>query len=162
MVPRPIVPLSGGSSHAAAGPQPIAIAPASIRHMCFMRTSMIARAGAVGPAPALVPTSPRSPRRIGAHVSVDDFAAGREPGALLLLHLGERALEIFDAQRLPGDHRMQRNAHDPRLLSAVGEELLELIHHRAVVLLAGIALAQEQPDVVDLHAIGNGEHFSAL
>jgi hypothetical protein len=33
-------------------------------------------------------------------IRVDDLAAGREPDAIVLLHLGERALEIVRAQRL--------------------------------------------------------------
>jgi hypothetical protein len=34
--------------------------------------------------------------------------------------VGDGALQVFDAQGLADDHRMQRNAHDPRLLAAVG------------------------------------------
>ena len=62
----------------------------------------------------------------------------------------------------PDDHRMQRDAHDARLLGAVGEELLELVHHRAVVLLAGVALSHVERNVVDLHAIGDRGHLPAL
>src|SRR4029077_15746303 len=59
-------------------------------------------------------------------VGVDDLAAGGEPDALPLLHVRDGALEIFDAQGLADDHRMQRNAHDTRLLAAVGVERIEL------------------------------------
>src|SRR5262245_19656521 len=57
---------------------------------------------------------------------------------------------------------MQRNAHDTRLLAAVGVERIELIDHRAQILLASVTLADEQRDVVDLVAVGNCEHFSRL
>jgi His Kinase A (phospho-acceptor) domain/Histidine kinase-, DNA gyrase B-, and HSP90-like ATPase len=53
-------------------------------------------------------------------IRVDDFASGGEPHAFALLHVGDGALQVFDAQGLADDHRMQRNAHDPRLLAAVG------------------------------------------
>src|SRR2546423_14073768 len=100
--------------------------------------------------------------RIRALVGVDDLAAGGEPDALVFFDLGERALQILNAQRLAGDHRMQRNAHDPRLLLAVGVERLELIDHRPVILLAGVALSDKQRDVVDLHAIPDRYKFPAL
>src|SRR5205085_12065831 len=69
-------------------------------------------------------------RRNRALVGVDDLAAGGEPDALVLLHLGKRALEILDAQRLPDDHGMERKSHDARQLRAVGVEGLELVQHR--------------------------------
>src|SRR5215510_11225737 len=93
-------------------------------------------------------------------VGVDDLTPGGEPHALALLHVSDCALQVFDAQGLADDHRMQRNAHDPRLLAAVGVQRIELIDHRAQILLAGVALAEEERDVVDLVAVGNREHFS--
>src|SRR5437016_3177776 len=89
---------------------------------------------------------------ISALVGVDDLAAGGKPDALVLFDFSDGALQIFDAQGLAGDHRMQRNAHHPRLLLAVGVERLELIDHGAVILLPGVAFANIERDVVDLHA----------
>src|SRR5262249_42021676 len=60
-------------------------------------------------------------------VGVDDLTSGGEPHALALLHVSDGALQVFDAQGLADDHRMQRNAHDPRLLAAVGMQRIELI-----------------------------------
>src|SRR5262249_59674225 len=60
-------------------------------------------------------------------ISVDDLTAGGEPNGIVLLHLGDGPLQIFDAQRLAGDHGMERNAHDSRLLLAVGQQRLELV-----------------------------------
>src|ERR1700694_1145581 len=51
-------------------------------------------------------------------IGVDDLAAGGKPDALMAFDLGDRALQVFDAQRLARDHRMQRNAPDPRLFLA--------------------------------------------
>src|SRR5215467_9818483 len=70
-------------------------------------------------------------------IGVDDLAAGGKPHALVLLHVGDGALQIFDAQRLAGDHRMQGKAQHPWLLAAVGVERVELIDHRGEILLAG-------------------------
>src|SRR5205807_1472487 len=95
-------------------------------------------------------------------IGVDDLASGGEPYALPLLHVGDGALQVLDTQRLAGDHRMQGNAHDPRLLAAVGVQRIELIDHRAQILLAGVALADVERDVVDLIAVGNRKHFSRL
>src|SRR5262249_936662 len=95
-------------------------------------------------------------------VGVDDLAAGGEPDALPLLHVRDGALEIFDAQGLADDHWMQGNTHDTRLLVAVSVSRIELIDRRAQILLAGVTLADEQRDVVDLVAVGNCEHFSRL
>jgi hypothetical protein len=39
-------------------------------------------------------------------IGIDDFAAGGEPDPLMLLHVGDGALEILDAQGLPGNHRV--------------------------------------------------------
>src|SRR5260370_19435257 len=58
---------------------------------------------------------PLSPRRGRLLIGVDDLAAGGKPDAVALLDVGERALEIFYAQRLAGDHRMQRDAQHLRL-----------------------------------------------
>src|SRR5262249_37933175 len=69
---------------------------------------------------------------MSALIGVDDLAAGGKPHGIALLHLGDRALQIFDAQRLAGDHGMERNAHDSRLLLAVGQQRLELIDHGTV------------------------------
>src|SRR5262245_5296856 len=99
-------------------------------------------------------TGYRSPRSHRALEGVDDLAAGGEPHARMLLHVGDRALQISDAQRLADDHRMQRNAHHPRLLAAVRMEGIELVDHRPEILLARVALADEQRDVVDLVAVG--------
>ncbi len=82
MVSRPMVPLSGGSSHAAAGAQPIAIAPMSVGHLAIMRTlALLLRPRApVGAAAALVACCAIAlAGRIGALIGVDDLAAGREP-----------------------------------------------------------------------------------
>src|SRR6266545_4930862 len=136
MVSLDIVPLSGGNSHAEAGAQPIVIAYKSACHLAFMRTSL---SFLLGRGMCTRGTSARLTPRVRAFVGVDDFAAGGEPHALVLLHFGERTLEIFDAQGLPADHRMQGNTHHPRLLRAVGQELLELVHHGPEILLAGIA-----------------------
>src|SRR5262245_65507342 len=57
---------------------------------------------------------------------------------------------------------MERNAHDSRLLLAVGQQRLELVDHGTVILLAGIAFANEERDIVDLHAIRNGKEFPRL
>src|SRR5215813_8611416 len=62
-------------------------------------------------------------------ISVDDLTAGGKPDGIVLLHLGDRPLQIFDAQGLAGDHGMERNAHDSRLLLAVGQQRLELIEY---------------------------------
>ena len=83
-------------------------------------------------------------------IGVDDLTAGGKPDALMLFHLSESALQIFDPQRLAYDHRMERNAHDPRVLLAVGVERLELVDHGAVILLPGVAFPNEQRDIVDL------------
>src|SRR5262249_4900302 len=106
--------------------------------------------------------SPALPHSHRALVGVDDLTPGGEPHALALLHVSDCALQVFDAQGLADDHRMQRNAHDPRLLAAVGVQRIELIDHRAQILLAGVALADVEGDVVDLVAVGNREHFSRL
>src|SRR6267143_153534 len=107
--------------------------------------------------------SPDSLRRgIRTLVGVDDLAAGGKPDALLLFDFGEGALEIFDAQRLPDDHGMKRNSHDPRLLRAVGVKRLELIDHGPQILVPRIAFSNEERDVVDLHAIRNGEELPFL
>src|SRR5258705_7760015 len=95
-------------------------------------------------------------------IRLDDLAAGGEPHALVLLHVSDGALQIFDPQRLAGDHGMQRHAHHPRLLAAVGVEHVELVDHRPEILLAGVALADIERDVVDLVAIGDREHLSRL
>src|SRR4029450_5441254 len=68
-------------------------------------------------------------------IGVNDLAAGGKPHALAFLHVGDGALEIFDAQRLAGDHRMQGHAQHPRLLAAVGVERVELIDNREQILL---------------------------
>src|SRR3989442_6717828 len=105
----------------------------------------------------------RSLRRgIRALVGVDDLAAGGKPDALLLFDFGEGAMEIVDAQRLPDDHGMERNSHDPRLLRAVGVKRLELIHHGPQILVSRVAFSKEERDVVDLHAIRNGEELPFL
>lgn len=39
-------------------------------------------------------------------MGVDDLAFGSKPDALVLFYMSEGALEIFDAQRLPDDHRV--------------------------------------------------------
>ena len=49
-----------------------------------------------------------------------------------------------------------------RGLAAVGVQRIELIDHRAQILLAGVSLAGEERDVVDFVAVGNREHFSRL
>src|SRR5437763_16994781 len=100
--------------------------------------------------------------RIRPLVSVDDLAASGKPDALVFFDLGQGALQILDAQRLAGDHRMQRNAHDPRLLLAVGVECLELVDHRPAILLGGVALSDKERDVVDLHVIRGPYKFPAL
>src|ERR1700750_2148712 len=79
-------------------------------------------------------------------VGVDDLASGCEPYPLTLLHVGDGALQVLDAKRLPDDHRMQRNAHDPRLLPAVGMQRIELIDDRAQILLARVAFAEKERD----------------
>ena len=40
-------------------------------------------------------------------------------------HVGDGALQVFDPQWLPGDHRMQWHAHYSRLFAAVGIERIE-------------------------------------
>src|SRR6266481_4750126 len=95
-------------------------------------------------------------------IGVDDFAPGSKPYALMLLHVRDGALEILDPQRLARDHGMQRNAHDARLLAAVGIERIELVDHGPEVLFARVALADVERDVVDLVAIRDGEHLSRL
>src|SRR6266849_6762947 len=95
-------------------------------------------------------------------IGIDDFAPGCEPYALMLLHVREGALEIFDPQRLARDHGMQRNAHDTRLLAAVGIKRIELVEHGPEVLFARVAFADVERDVVDLVAIGDGEQLPRL
>src|SRR5207253_2527860 len=77
-------------------------------------------------------------------------------------YFAERTLKIFDPQRLPADHRMERNAHDARNFRALRIELLELVHHRSEILLAGVAFAHIEPDVIDLHAVRYGEEVAGL
>ena len=55
---------------------------------------------------------------------------------------------------------MQRNAHDPRLLAAVGVERIELVDNRPQILFAGVAFAYIERDVVDFIAVGDCEHLS--
>src|SRR5262249_31649745 len=74
-------------------------------------------------------------------VGVDDLAPRGEPPPRVLLHVRDRLLEVFDAQRLSGDHRVERNAHHARLLAAVRIEYIELVDDAAQILLAGIAFA---------------------
>src|SRR5215831_16631203 len=62
-------------------------------------------------------------------IGVDDFASGGEADAWSLLHVGDGALEVFDAQRLAADHGVQRNAHDSRVFAAVGVQRIELIDY---------------------------------
>src|SRR5262249_46968571 len=95
-------------------------------------------------------------------VGVDNLASGCEPYALPLFHVGDGAFQVLDAQRLPDDHRMQRNAHDSWLLSTVGVQRIELIDDRAQILLARVAFAEKERDIVDLVAIRNREHLSRL
>src|SRR5207253_3582509 len=102
------------------------------------------------------------PAGVRALVCVDDLAAGGKPDALVLFDFSDGALQIFDAQGLPGDHRMQRNAQNPRLLLAVGVERLELIDHRPVILLPGVAFSNKERDIVDLHAIRYRQEFPGL
>src|SRR5262249_21875586 len=139
--------------------------PARIsRSTSTIRNSRVSRSGR-----PYVEAKPQSPRVFlrcrtshRALVGVDDLTSGGEPHPLALLHVSDGALQVFDAKGLAGDHRMQRNAHDPRLLAAIGVQRIGLIDHRAEILLAGVALADEEGDVVDLVAIGNREHFSRL
>src|ERR1700752_3597469 len=112
MVSRPMVPLSAGSSQAVAGAQPSGIAPTSNFQLAVMRTSLMLHffdnAARFGCAPRRpLPALSRLAGRIGALVGVDDLAAGGEPNALVLLHLGKRALQVFDAQGLARDHRVE-------------------------------------------------------
>src|SRR5262249_403062 len=93
-------------------------------------------------------------------VCVDDLAPGRKPYALMLLHMRDGALEIFDPQRLARDHGMPRKAHDTRLLAAVGIKRIELVEHRPQILVARVALADVERDVIDLVAVGDPEHLS--
>src|SRR3954451_19952655 len=95
-------------------------------------------------------------------IGVYDLAAGRKPHPLVLLHVGYGALQISDAQRLTGDHGMQRHPHHARVLAAIGVEDVELVDHRAQVLLAGIAFADIERDVVDLVAVGDRKYLSRL
>ena len=93
----------------------------SARGILRLRYSVVSSQGP-GPRPSslLSRARPRAyfflANRIGALVGVDDLTAGGKPDAVVLLDVGEGALQIFDAQRLADDHRMQWNAHDPRLL----------------------------------------------
>ena len=48
---------------------------------------------------------------------------------LMLLHVRNGARKVFDPQRLAGNHGMEQNAHDPRLLEAVGIQRIELVDH---------------------------------
>src|SRR6266849_2167491 len=88
-------------------------------------------------------------------IGVDDFAPGCEPHALMLLHVRNGALEMFDPQRLARDHGMQRKAHDTRLLAAVGIKRIELVEHGPEVLFARVTLSDVERDVVVLVAIGD-------
>src|SRR4051812_45867884 len=107
IVSLPIVPLSGGSSHAAAGTLLIAIALSSI--VAFMRASLDLLSDVLATSRGNWRSCGRSDcdflaGRVNAMIGVDDLARGREPDLVVLLHFGERALEIFDAQRLTRDH----------------------------------------------------------
>ena len=42
----------------------------------------------------------------GLLVSLDDLASGGEPHAMMLFHMGDGALQVFDPQRLARNHRM--------------------------------------------------------
>ena len=55
---------------------------------------------------------------------------------------------------------MQRHAHHSRLLAAVGMERIELVQHRALILLAGIAFPHVERNVVDLSAVRDRKHLS--
>ena len=54
---------------------------------------------------------------------------------------------------------MQRYAHDPRLLAAIVVERIELVDHRPEILLAGVAFADIERNVVDLIAVGDRKHL---
>src|ERR1700693_5063091 len=74
-------------------------------------------------------------------VGVDDLASGGKPHALMLFHMGDGSLQVFDAQRLARDHGMQRYAHDPWLLAAVGVERIELVEDRSGLMFARVGFA---------------------
>src|SRR5215831_10097677 len=93
-------------------------------------------------------------------IGVDDLAPRREPYALVLFHVRDGALEIFDAQGLARYHGMQRHAHHARLLAAIGIKRVELVDHRPEILLARVTLADIQRNVVDLVAVRNPKHLS--
>ena len=78
----------------------------------------------------------------------------------MFFHVRYGALQVLDSQRLAGNHRMQRNAHDPRLLAAVGVECIELVDNRPQILFAGVAFADIKRDIVDLIAVGDRKHLS--
>src|SRR5262249_61726114 len=63
-------------------------------------------------------------------IGVNDFGPRCEPHALMFLHVGDGALQIFYTQWLARDTRLQRNAHDPGLLTAVGIKRIQLVDHR--------------------------------
>src|SRR3954470_1930824 len=85
-------------------------------------------------------TNPPEPSRHGL-IGVYDLAAGRKPHPLVLLPVGDGALQISVAQRLTGDNGTPRHTHPARVLAAIGVEDVELSDPRAQVLLAGIAFA---------------------
>src|SRR5215471_9844944 len=95
-------------------------------------------------------------------IGVDDLASGGEPDAWSLLHVGDGAFQVFDAQWLTADHWVQRNAHDPRVLAAVSVQRIELIDYSTQILLTGVALADVERDVIDFVAVRNREHFARL
>src|SRR5215831_19664943 len=72
---------------------------------------------------------PRAESSHRALIGVDDLTSGGEPDAWSLLHVGDSALKVFDAQGLTADHGVQRNTHDSRVFAAVGVQRIELIDY---------------------------------
>src|SRR6202165_2940165 len=88
-----------------------------------------------------------------------NLTPSREPHALMLLNMSDCLLKVFDPQGLSNQERMKRNSHEARNLIALLIERVELNNHRSEVVFAGVALPNEQAQVIKLHAIRNREQL---
>src|SRR6266851_4761509 len=87
-------------------------------------------------------------------VPVEDLLAGPEQDAGVLLDMGERAAEIFEAVRRAHDVGVHDQGHDPGRVARIGVELVELVAGAVAILARLVMLDQHHRDIVAFLRIG--------
>ena len=87
---------------------------------------------------------------------IADRAGRGEPGLpLLLLEVLERAAQVAQPVGLADEVGMQRDAHDERLLGALAQHFVEVVHDHVGEVAAVHLARNDHRDVVQLLRIGD-------